>query len=79
MMYFQRAPRTYLNPPTTELEIQPPPNRPIRPTSSLMAILLPLGFSILGLGLSIASCGEQPQLSAVFAADDARQRAVGGD
>jgi S-DNA-T family DNA segregation ATPase FtsK/SpoIIIE len=62
MMYFQRAPRTYLNPPTTELEIQPPPNRPIRPTSSLMAILLPLGFSILGLGLSIAFVASNPSV-----------------
>jgi hypothetical protein len=51
---FHRSPRTYLAPPTAELELQPPPGKPARPTSSLMAVLVPLSFTLLGLGLSIA-------------------------
>jgi S-DNA-T family DNA segregation ATPase FtsK/SpoIIIE len=54
MSLFHRSPRTYLNPPTAALEIQPPPSKPVRPTSSLMAVLLPLFFTLLGLGLSVA-------------------------
>jgi len=54
MIIFHRPPRTYLTPPTAELELQPPPGKPARPTSSLMAVLLPFGITLLGLGLSIA-------------------------
>ena len=54
MPLFHRSPRTYLAPPTAELELQPPPGKPARPTSSLMAVLVPLSFTLLGLGLSIA-------------------------
>jgi S-DNA-T family DNA segregation ATPase FtsK/SpoIIIE len=54
MPLFHRSPRTYLTPPTAELELQPPPGKPARPTSSLMAVLVPLSFTLLGLGLSIA-------------------------
>ena len=54
MMLFHRSPRTYLAPPTAELELQPPQGKPARPTSSLVAVLLPLGFTLLGLGLSVA-------------------------
>jgi S-DNA-T family DNA segregation ATPase FtsK/SpoIIIE len=53
-MLFHRSPRTYLAPPTAELELQPPQGKPARPTSSLVAVLLPLGFTLLGLGLTVA-------------------------
>jgi len=51
---FQRSPRTYLTPPVDELELQPPPGKPARPTSSLLAVILPGAFMLLGLGLSAA-------------------------
>jgi hypothetical protein len=54
MPLFHRSPCTYLAPSTAELELQPPPGKPARPTSSLMAVLVPLSFTLLGLGLSIA-------------------------
>ena len=53
-MNYHRSPRTYLTPPTAELELQPPQGKPARPASSLVAVLLPLGFTVLGLGLSVA-------------------------
>jgi len=54
MPLFHRSPRTYLAPPTAELEIQPPPGKPARPSSSLMAVILPGVFMMIGLGLSAA-------------------------
>jgi len=54
MPLFHRSPRTYLAPPTAELELQPPQGKPARPTSSLVAVLLPLFFTVLGLGLTVA-------------------------
>jgi hypothetical protein len=54
MPLYHRCPRTYLAPPTAELELQPPQGKPARPTSSLVAVLLPLGFTLLGLGLTVA-------------------------
>jgi S-DNA-T family DNA segregation ATPase FtsK/SpoIIIE len=51
---FQRSPRTYLTPPTGEIELQPPPGKPPYPTFSLLTVLLPIGFTLLGLVLSIA-------------------------
>ncbi len=51
---FQRSPRTFPAFPSAEVEIQAPPPVPTRPTSSLVAVLLPLGFTALGLGLSAA-------------------------
>ncbi len=37
-MLYHRPPRTYLTPPMAELELQPPPGKPARPTHSLMAV-----------------------------------------
>ena len=51
---FQRSPRVFPSIPTDEVEIQAPPAIPTRPASSLVAVLLPLGFTVLGLGLSLA-------------------------
>ena len=59
-MIFHRSPRTYLTPPTAELELQPPQGKPARPTSSLVAVLLPLFFTVLGLGLTIGSLRTDP-------------------
>lgn len=50
---FQRSPRTFPTFPTEEVEIQAPPPVPTRPTSSLAAVILPMGFTLLGLGLSV--------------------------
>lgn len=51
---FQRSPRLFPAMPDDEVEIQSPPSIPSRPTSSLVAVLLPLGFMVLALGLSVA-------------------------
>lgn len=50
---FQRAPRVFPTFPGIEVEIHAPPSIPARPTSSLVTSLLPFGFTLIGLGLSI--------------------------
>jgi hypothetical protein len=54
LLIFHRSPRTYLAPPTAELELQPPPGKPAFPVSSLMAVLAQPLFTLLGLGLTVA-------------------------
>lgn len=54
MTLFQRSPRSFPSLPADEVEIQSPPPVPARPTSSLVAVLLPFGFTLIGLGLSVA-------------------------
>lgn len=54
MIFFQRSPRTYPSLPNEEVEIQSPPAKPAQATSSLVATLLPFGFTLLGIGLSVA-------------------------
>jgi len=39
---FQRVPRSYLNPPEDKVEIEPPPQRPTEPSTSMVTILLPV-------------------------------------
>ena len=51
---FQRAPQIFPAQPSQEIEIQDPPPIPGTPSSSLVAVLLPLGFTILALGISVA-------------------------
>lgn len=57
---FHRSPRTPPVPPAEEVEIQAPPQAPARPTSSLVAVLAPLGMTILAFGLSVAFAATNP-------------------
>ncbi len=59
---FHRSPRSVPLPPTEEVEIQPPPSAPARPTSSLLAVLAPLGMTVLAFGLSVAFAATNPTL-----------------
>ncbi|MGQ9710854.1 MAG: type VII secretion protein EssC, partial [Anaerolineae bacterium] len=54
------SPRTFPSLPTGEVEIQAPPQAPARPTSSLVAVLLPFSFTILALGVSVAFVATNP-------------------
>lgn len=57
---FQRSPRTFSPIPSQEVEIQAPSPVPTRPTSSLLVVLLPLGFILLGLVLSVVFVATNP-------------------
>lgn len=57
---FHRSPRTLPVPPAEEVEIQAPPPAPARPTSSLVAVLAPLGMTVLAFGLSVAFAATNP-------------------
>lgn len=57
---FQRSPRTFPPLPTQEVEIQAPPAMPTRPASSLVLVLLPFGFTLVGLVLSMAFMADNP-------------------
>lgn len=50
---FQRSPRVFPTFPSKEVEIHAPPPIPSRPTSSLVASLLPFGFTLVGMALSV--------------------------
>jgi hypothetical protein len=58
MPLYRRFSRTYLTRPMAEPELQPPQGKQARPASSLVAVLLPLGFTLLGLGLTVASATD---------------------
>jgi S-DNA-T family DNA segregation ATPase FtsK/SpoIIIE len=61
MMLFHRSPRTYLAPPTAELELQPPQGKPAFPVSSLMAVLAqPLISASLSLIVTIYAVAKNP-------------------
>ncbi len=63
---FQRSPRPFPSIPTDEVEIQAPPPIPTRPTSSLVAVVLPIGFTVLALGLSVALVANNSDSSYLF-------------
>jgi S-DNA-T family DNA segregation ATPase FtsK/SpoIIIE len=61
LLIFHRSPRTYLAPPTAELELQPPQGKPARPVSSLMAVLAqPLISASLSLIVTIYAVAKNP-------------------
>jgi len=57
---FHRSPRTLPVPPTGEVELQAPPARPHPPTASAASVILPIGFTVLALGLSVVLAAAQP-------------------
>jgi S-DNA-T family DNA segregation ATPase FtsK/SpoIIIE len=61
LLIFHRSPRTYLAPPTAELELQPPQGKPAFPVSSLMAVLAqPLISASLSLIVTIYAVAKNP-------------------
>ncbi len=57
---FHRSPRTPPGFPTEEVEIQAPPARPSPPTLSAASVILPIVFTVLAMGLSVAFVATQP-------------------
>jgi DNA segregation ATPase FtsK/SpoIIIE, S-DNA-T family len=52
---FQRVPRSYLNPPEDKVEIQPPPQRPSEPSTSMITILLPVIGTVIMIGVMLVA------------------------
>ncbi len=58
--FFRRSPRTYPPVPTEDVEIQSPPPKPTRPSSSLAVVLVPLALTILMLLVSVVVLTVNP-------------------